>query len=136
MIPVFHGVVQKNSIGVFIPLLRIEAIERLGKYIENLGNINVDIIIRKHKAQRSNSQNSYYWGVVLPILGGYFGYENDEVHFALRNKFLKKGACDLETARSTASLSTAEFEEYLEDIRRWAITDYNVNIPLPNEVEI
>ena len=36
-------------------------------------------------------------------------------------------------SRSTANLNTKEFENYLEEIRRWAITDLSINIPEPNE---
>jgi hypothetical protein len=132
MIPVWHGTVETNLRAVFV---KYDAEISLGEYLKKLLDKRVDVTIRETKSKRSNNQNAYYWSVVLPILGDYFGYENDEVHFALRNKFLKKGACDLETARSTTSLNTAEFEDYLEKIRRWAITEYNINVPLPNEIE-
>jgi len=39
----------------------------------------------------------------------------------------------LPTIESTATKSTAEFEELMEEIRRWAATEHGVNVPLPNE---
>ena len=128
MIPVFTGmilddclVVDKNSLWK--------------NYLISLNGKHVDVVVRTHKAQRSNNQNNYYFGVVCKILGDYFGYDPEEMHDALKMKFLRSGYCDIETVRSTTKLNTAEFEEYLEKVRRWAITEYNVNIPLPNEIE-
>ena len=128
MIPVFTGTVINNN---FKP----DNLQRLSEYLKTLEGVPCEATVRKRKAQRSNNQNNYYFGVVCKILGDYFGYTEDEMHDALKMKFLRRGACDLETVRSTTKLNTSEFEEYLEKIRRWAITDYNVNIPLPNEVE-
>jgi hypothetical protein len=135
MIPVFTGKTEKGSIGVFIPSLRLDCPERFGLYVESLGDGPVDIIIRKRKSKRSDNQSRYYFGVVCKVLGDYFGYETDEMHEALKIKFLRTGAADLETVRSTTKMNTAEFEEYLERVRRWASAEYGVVVPLPNEVE-
>jgi hypothetical protein len=127
MIPIFTGkVINKN----FKP----DNIKRLEDYLLTLEGQECDATIRKHKSQRSNNQNNYYFGVVCKILGDYFGYTQEEMHDALKYKFLRKGAADLETVTSTTKLNTAEFEDYLEKIRRWAVIDYNVVIPLPNEI--
>jgi hypothetical protein len=96
-------------------------------------------VIRKEKSKRSLGQNSYYWGVVVEILRDRFGYEEDEakeVHIGLKLLFLRthKGEA-LESVRSTTKLNTAEFEDYLEKIRRWASKEHGIYIPLPNEVE-
>jgi hypothetical protein len=91
--------------------------------------------VREYKSQRSNNQNNYYFGVVCQILGDYFGYTVEEMHDALKMKFLRKGAADLETVVSTTKLNTAQFEDYLEKVRRWALLEYNVTVPLPNEFE-
>lgn len=89
------------------------------------------------------NQNGYYWGVVLAILGDEMGITDDEVHDMMRMKFLKIGkevnGRRYETARSTADLTTVEFEQYLQEIRTWAgtpgeISEEGVMIPLPNEV--
>jgi hypothetical protein len=94
---------------------------------------------RKQRSKRSIKENSYYWGVVVEILRDYFGYETyeaEEVHDGLKLKFLRihEGEA-LETVRSTTKLSTVEFEDYLEKIRRWASKEHNCYIPLPNECD-
>jgi hypothetical protein len=96
----------------------------------------VEVVIRKYKSKRSNEQNSYYWGVVLDILSKHTGYESDEMHEILKFKFLRKRINnDVEYVQSTTKLNTAEMEEYLEKVRRWAATELSCNIPLPNECE-
>jgi len=129
MNPVFTGIVVNNN---FKP----DNLQRLSDYLKTLEGQPCEAVVRKRKAKRSNNQNNYYFGVVCKILGDYFGYTEEEMHDALKYKFLRRGAADLETVTSTTKLNTAQFEDYLEKIRRWAMIEYNVNIPLPNEIDI
>ena len=98
----------------------------------------ITIIVSKKKTQRSLNQNSYYWGAVLKVIGDELGYFPEELHHCFATKFLKKfirmGTDDLETYRSTAKLSTVEFEEYLQQVRIFASTELEILVPLPNEV--
>lgn len=128
MTPIFHGNIKGSLIMWDTP-------EKVREYLKGLEGKRVEVVVRKERSQRSNKQNSYYWGIVLPILGDYFGYEPDEMHEALKLKFLQIGPCDVPTVKSTTKLNTAEFEEYLERIRRWAATEYSVVVPLPHEAE-
>lgn len=106
----------------------------------------LEIVIRKKKKKRSNGQNSYYHGVVIPIvLDGLIdaGYERKElnskvVHEFLRKTFLKKVIANdsgefIEVIQHTSELSTIEMAIYIDDIQRWAIEFLNVIIPNPNE---
>lgn len=95
-----------------------------------------DIKVRTSGKDWENSnENGYYWSVVIPILSEHFGYLPDETHEALKLKFLQKGGDDkLPRLGSTASLNKIEWEELMERIRVWALTDFNVKIPEPNEI--
>jgi hypothetical protein len=91
----------------------------------------------KERKQRSLEQNAYYHGVVLDILSDEIGYDHDEMHDALRYKFLQyENVKGLKTILSTTQLTTKEFEVFLSRIRRWAAMDMGIFIPKPNEVEI
>lgn len=57
------------------------------------------------------------------------------MHEALKFKFLRVEKEGIESARSTTDLTTTEFEEYMNQIRIWALTELDVKIPLPNEVD-
>lgn len=94
----------------------------------------VQVLIEPKRKPRSLAENGYYWGVVIPLLCEWSGYMSDEMHDALKEKFLgrydeKNG---LTRMASTSSLSTVEFEKYMSDIRQWA-SEQGVFIPLPNE---
>ena len=94
----------------------------------------VQVLIEPKRKPRSLAENGYYWGVVIQLLCEWSGYSRDEMHDALREKFL--AAYDegrgLSKLSSTADLDTAGFEKYLSDIRQWA-SEQGVFIPLPNE---
>ena len=75
--------------------------------------------------------------MIIEILSDNFGYNKDEMHEALRFKFLKKhDDTDLVTVGSTAKLSTAEFTEYIDAILRWSATEYQVVIPSADTIDI
>lgn len=127
--PIFKGQIDKGRIKTETP-------EKFAVYLAKLEGRRVEIVVRKQKSQRSIDQNSYYWGVVVEILRDRFGYEAEEMHEALKFKFLRTHEGEaLETVKSTTKLNTAEFEDFLERIRRWAAQEYNCFIPLPNEVD-
>jgi len=128
MTPIFHGKIEGS-------LLVWDNPSKVREYLITLEGKRFDATIRKERSQRSTNQNNYYFGVVCKVLGDYFGYEPSEMHEALKVKFLQVGACDIPTVKSTTKLNTAEFEDYLERIRRWAATEYSVVVPIPNEAE-
>lgn len=124
MIPVFQATTDGTKLTFDAPI-------RLANYLRTLKGQKLEVVVRKLRSQRSNLQNNYYWGVVLDILSRETGYEISEMHEILKYKFLKvKGK--MEYVKSTTKLSTSEFEEYLEKIKRWASIDLNVYIPDPN----
>jgi hypothetical protein len=131
MNPVFSGKIEQGKVLLDNPNRYLVQISRLeGQRIE--------VVLRKQKSTRSINQNNYYWGVVLELLSDN-GNTPDEWHEMCRQMFLKSFKTvnnkEIEFARSTTKLNTTEFEEYLEKIRRWAATELNCFIPLPNEVE-
>lgn len=96
---------------------------------------DVQVLIEKKQKRRSLRENAYYWGVVLPVLCDWSGYSPEEMHDALKEKFL--GKCDERTKlwkmKSTAELTTVEFEDYVSEIRKWASEEHGLFIALPNE---
>jgi len=106
----------------------------LDHYIHNLKDGPLEVIIRKVRVQRSSSQNAYYWSVIIPLIAEWSGHENEEVHLALRHRFLTdRTEAGLEFARSTSTLDTAEFTKYIELCRRFA-AENGVYVPDPGEV--
>ena len=103
--------------------------------------------------KRSNKQNRYYWGIVLPeLVKGFIevGFECDNVESAhewCKHKFLKedkkkrKRAINKITGEiiylikypTTTKLSTVLFNEYFEKIIVFAAEYLSIEIPYPNE---
>lgn len=112
----------------------------LAEYLKNCkdGHYRIDIV--KQHNNRSLSQNSYYWGIVLKMLSDELWYEIDDVHEVMLEKFatkkvrLKKDKRVklIKTIRSK-EMTTIEFEDYLENIRVFASKYLNLIIPLPND---
>lgn len=123
--PLFFGSIDHGKIKLDNP-------EEFKNYCNNL-NGEIQLLLEKRKKNRSLNQNSYYWGVVIPLLSEYFGYESEEMHEALKYQFLRKGNVQLPTVRSTRRMTTIEFGDYMAKVRRWAAIEYSINIPEPNE---
>lgn len=95
----------------------------------------IELILRKRKKRRSKNQNSYLWGVVYVIVSECTGYTVDEVHDAMKWQFLRVHRDGLpDTVKSTKNLDTAEFSEYVENIRNWTAVTFNGYIPDASEV--
>jgi len=88
------------------------------------------------KQSRTNPQNSYYWGIIIPIISDYTGYTEIQTHEVLKSEFLPEqlnlGNKTVITNKSTTELSTIEFNEYTEQCRQWG-AEQGLNIPEPNE---
>lgn len=96
---------------------------------------DVLITIEPDKASRTTQQNRYYFGVIVKILADELGYSVDEMHEALKWKFLKIHENELPTVRSTTDLSTAEFSDYCEKIKQFAAFELSVVLPDPGQAD-
>jgi hypothetical protein len=133
MTPKFKGTVVRGL---------VDLVDKSGydRYIKTLEGKEIFLTVSQWKNTRSNNQNNYYWGVVVKLLSETTGYTLQEMHEALKLKFLVRPAVvkgvELPTMKSTALMNTLEFEDYCKEIREWASADLNCFIPLPNEVDL
>lgn len=109
------------------------------------GNKNKEIIlsIELRSKKRSTPQNSYYWGVVIPLvqhaindLGNEFSKE--ETHEFLKAKFNYKEVeitegHYIDVPQSTTKLDTTGFNEYIEKVQRFGSEMLNIYIPDPTK---
>ena len=144
MIPKFTAkITTTNSPGWynFLHLPQYEDV-RIQRWIRTFKpDQKVDIIIKKHVNKRTDPQNNYYWAVIVRMLSAYCGYTKDETHSALKYKFasfkptMSSFGSELPRIESTAKMSTERFNEYIEEIKRWAAEDLSMYIPDPEEME-
>lgn len=135
----YLGEVRENGLHVFNRKIMDEQLRHL-----HLGK-EVKIEITRKRKTRSNPQNRYYWGCVIPIIqNGLFeahgqAYSDDETHEFLKANFNANSTVNEKNGevytlpQSTARLTTTEYEEYLERVREFAREYLGCEIPLPNE---
>jgi hypothetical protein len=99
------------------------------------------------KRSRSNSQNKFYWGVVIPLIqNGLLEAtgelrSSDNIHykillplFAPINEIVNKNTGEIINEKLTSSdLTTTQFQIYFLEIQKWAAEFLNIDIPNPNE---
>jgi len=96
----------------------------------------------RKRSRRSDPQNRYYWGVVIKEIGmrlrdlGHEWLEDEDVHDMMKLKFnheriVSEDGEVLELPKSTASLTTTQFIEYTEAVKRWAADFLEIYIPDP-----
>jgi hypothetical protein len=97
------------------------------------------VAIKKKRAQRSGSQNRYYWSVVIACISEETGFTKEETHQLMQRMFLRydkempNGTTET-FVRSTTSLDSAEMTIYIESIRTFALSDLSIYIPDANEI--
>lgn len=113
------------------PLKKLMAYMKEGKeyYLE----------IKAVKEQRSLSQNQYYWAVVVAMFSEQTGYTKQEAHQQLSWNFLSywktsKNDINKQFVKSTTELNTSDFERYLEECRIFIWHEFQIKVPLPNEL--
>lgn len=106
---------------------------------------DVLITFEKPKKKRSNPQNAFYYGVIIPIVknclrdAGYI-MTNEATHDLIKLKFLKEVILTnedtgevVERVKSTTELSTSQFMDFVAEISIFTNEYFGVIIPSPNE---
>lgn len=119
--------------------------KKIADVIEKFEGKDIEIIICKKRKTRSLSQNGYYFGVIVTLfqeaIRDLWGeiWSKEKVHEFLKNRFLFNEQINEDTGevyktpKSTTECTTTEIEDYYEECRRFALEDFGVAIPLPNE---
>jgi hypothetical protein len=106
-------------------------------------NKDICITVERKRKKRSLSQNAYYWGIVIPACRAILEEYGNDVDDEETHSFLKEHVGKLTSSvvdgkgrkaitKSSAALSTAEFEQYILRVTVWAATE-GVVIQSPNE---
>ena len=115
--------------------------------IKYFNDKDVIITFSKPKKSRSNNQNRYYWGVVLPLVqNGLLEATGelrsiDNIHykillplFAPLNEIVNKDTGESLNERLTSSeMTTTQFCEYIMEVQKWGAEFLGIDIPSPNE---
>lgn len=108
----------------------------LDRHLKTLVGKPVEITIRQKRNQRSLQANRYYFGVVVPLIADYCGYDKGDMHEALAMKFLRIEDDPITGSprrKHTPETDTKEFAEYVDACIRFA-AELGIDIPAPGEV--
>ena len=71
---------------------------------------------------RTEQQNKYYFKCIVLPLGKYLGYHKYEMHNELKRMFIPD---------TSKELTTDEFNDYCEQVRVWAMSEFNFVLEEP-----
>lgn len=98
------------------------------KHLEGFYDGAYELWIQKPEVPASDNQRKYYWAVIIGAIADSTGNDPISVHEYCKYMFLPA------TRDSTEALTSAEREKYHEDIRRHFNSEWDILIPLPNEI--
>lgn len=113
----------------------------MARYLGTLAGKDVEIVIRKWRKQRTNRQNAWMWGVLLPLVAEAAGYDEHERN-QLKSDLL--GLCfgthrnvwtdaDIPNVTGSSDLTTEQFSTFMEWSVRWAAETFGLVVPLPDD---
>ena len=117
----------------------------IAKTIKFFEGEEITLTIEKKFRKRSNNQNAFYWGVLIPIIsellqdatGNFFSSE--ETHDVLKSNCNYKELISENTGEitkipiSTTELTTLEWLGYIEKVEHFVFDYFSVTLPKPNE---
>ncbi len=135
----------RPAIKIRMIAMTLDAKRRL---IQSIGALPIDgkpydIDIKPVRVTRSNRANAFYWACVVESFNQFLrdqgeSYTAEDCHEFLKCKFLLQTLVNHETGevvarapRSTASLTTEEFAEFLDRCIAWLAETFGVVVPEP-----
>ena len=131
--PVWSGVVTTAG------KLELDSRNGFTGYVRTLAGKEIDLVITKRKYTRTNNQNRFWWGVVVPMFAEACGYavrEHEAVHDELVRVLvgLKPDSNPaLQIRQSTTDLTTEQFNELIEQAQIFGAEKLGIVIPDPDK---
>lgn len=123
------GVVEKGALKVSGRRLFDEALRRFS-------DGPVAVRVAKIRPKRSDGQNRFWHGVIVPMFADHCGYEDDEMKDVLALRLIPKTIVDMKTGEErvvpghTSELNTKEFNDLIERAQRLG-AEMGIVIPDP-----
>ena len=113
--PIFYGQVEKNKLVLINQ-------QRFDEYLYTLNGQEVELTLAKRGRKRTDKGNRYYWAY-LRIIEEETGDDSNSLHDYFKKtlltpvfKYLKAIKKEVEIPRTTTTLLTTEFSEYIKKI--------------------
>lgn len=125
--------------------LRIHNRSAFLRSVAQIPDGRVKLTVERTYNKRSTPQNAYYWGVLIAeFKEGYYDrlgeiISPDDAHGVLKLKCNSIEIVNEESGevmnvpKSTTEMTTIQFEEYMEQCRRFIKEWFGRTVPMPNE---
>lgn len=134
VVPVFHGDISADGRLVLDESER----DRRRVHLSSLVGKRVDVIVRKHRTQRSLDQNAYLHTVPFPLLAEEWGEDIETAKLLILGECFgwkeTKDGHRFPIKPSSSALTTDECSHLIEWIPPWAMLNFRVEVPLPEKV--
>ena len=135
---------MKVTINTEVKGKRPVNLNALNKAFEQFDTMEIDITIEKHKKKRTNPQNAYWFGVVVPMVQmGIMQHgtlvTSEQTHEMLKGEFLEfdvpisDDGQFVTMTKGTSDLDTVEFNTLIGQVQQWSAEMLGIIIPDPNE---
>lgn len=138
---------MKHTINCHVTNGKPNNAKKLNEAFRGFEGKDVIVTIEKRKSKRSDAQNRFFHGVVIPIIqqgyldagwieGKSFEWTKNEIKKAC----LIKEAVNQNTGEvkqyvgETSGLTKLEFMDFIAEVQQWAMESLNVYVPDPNEI--
>lgn len=114
-------------------ILKLDRASDFNDYLKEFDGKTVHLSVSLGREDRSPEANRYYWGCVVTPLAEFCGYTREEMHEALKERFLRDRENErdgLIRLRSTTGLDTKEFSDFVTHCQRLAA---ELGCTLPDE---
>lgn len=135
-VPIFRGQVNAKGLAVFDDLVQVR------DYLRGLIGQRIEATFRKETHRRSNQQNRWYRGVIVPRIAAFLrDSTGNPVTSPQAHEFLKRVFLGVipskfgDIPRTTRTLTTDEFSDYCSRIQAYATIEWKLTIPNPGECE-
>ena len=109
-----------------------DSARNLNAHFAKLKDGDYVVEVKKYADNRSNAQNRLMWDIYRQI-SDQTGYETDEIHAMMGQKFLLKTDCKTPYVISTTKLSTADFKDYIDRVVRFFVSDCGLVVTMPED---
>lgn len=127
LVPKFNAIVQNGQ-------LTFKKIDHFKLHIQKYEGKEVLVTVKKAIKGRSTKQNNLYW-LWLTCIGNELGYDIEDLHCTFKAMYLVDRTKKFPVVKSTTSLTTAEFMDYMEKIAI-KTAELNIYLPSPDEGEM
>ncbi len=107
--------------------------EAFYKQVRALEGKRIEVDLDVHRDRRSDGQNRYFHGVVVPMISEHLGWEKEEIKEYLKQKFLLVERDGRQFCRPTSTLDTKDMAEFCDRCIRWAAIELELYIPDPGQ---